>query len=1818
MDAQTAAAYPGFSTEINEGGLDARFNPTSSIVSDIVGGVAASVVDFGASVWNSLPMTPEVQTSELLSKISDNALRVYNENPDTIETASFIGGLFAPAGLALKGMKMLRDGSKAVNWFTAAGKAEDSAKVAKLFAEAGPASRSYKTAVRELYGKAAANQVLDAAAAEFAVLSTMNAHPMMEDYMADPVKNFTISLAGGAVLGAGIGHIADRYLVKQLGGKLTEEALTTIRENMRIVEPGMTNSVALQSHYINIASLTNIIDEGIKAGKNTTNDLTLSIADKMRTQAVNAQMEVFDEMISPAMRSLPVEQKKVIMDQIGNAFEMHGVNDVRFITQEEAVSKGFIKADLSTVTTNKPVLTKTRTNQKGVTITNEVGAIYYPDLGLYAPMGSQVHYGNASVVVSDLEKAVKRLSPTSHQNPNFDSSIELMATSAPIAQANLVGQIAKYADMPAKQFEKTLISNSDLDSITAIIHKLRVDPTLANAKVKVADKGSLYKSQISQTVSTQGPLTQKYTEAVSRIVNNAELDKRNHFNVQTDGAVKASSLRVLESWINGRTWPLHTGSTAFLARGYARLGALEFIQQAEKAVAAAKAAGDPTLAADSEVFLRGYNAFKDIYESNASKKFRAEMRKVSDNGYVYLYRGTDTSVIKGSAPLESMTTDFAKAKEFAKASDGIVNVYKIDVDDIIAVYKDIPGQAANHTEIMVRSSARDARVSMDRSGAITYQQGTSSRIVTKANATHEMDLPGLVKYARTERAERLDAMIANGLPPETIALRTNTPTYVVEAYMSDASAGPQVLERILAGMKNKGIGGVDYETGAMISTLDQAKAALDVTKKPLVLTGNLKKNPYIEGHANLDNKMLKQINDDFIRTVLAGSSSTLVKEWGNFMAENETMFQMLTQQLGKVNQELAGNRFFNSADFWARNMGEVGPIASAIGKYTQRMSNSMIGRVATPIKDAMSTISTDQAAVVEFTTFKNLNDSLSGYRKFDPATGRLMRQVEKEVEVNGKMKKQMVFEAVQFNGSDYVVATPAVRNLIIEMQSQSRELRDLHNSVRKIKGERDINDIGLWIPSFNPANKLIAYLHDISTQETKIIWANNMDEYTAAVKRHKDYIAESGESNLRVIERGEEQEMWSKLNGKMDPVHMQRADVGELKKGSAAAADIRANLDIFGEIIGGYEHYITTQSRNLVEITMSDTTFTLDRMSKINQWGFEGQPLSKVAKAIKQPKDPAESLKNLLTGSTSVAEYTHWKDFNTSFETGLSFAINGMTKAWDTATAPLKKTFFGGKKELTPEALAKLDYQKLVIDMKNRGITNPWEKLDEATAVERYSVARLEDAPDISKRIVYAGNALAATVALRIGEVAQPLVNIMSLPILTHLAAAQNMPATFMGVQKGTAKVGTVQIMYEGMRASNSPQWVALGKKWEAAGYFDQMVSEANDTLHMSRSLDKGAIAATERALDSNLVRILSKGADFSETLVRRQTMFTGAVLAKRLYPELDDTGVTIFARDFMDKAVGNFHAPQRPVLFQGTLGVALGLFQTYSLTLAQSMYRHLELKNFKELATGALLQSTIFGTSSMPGFAAVSNMIGTHFSEDHVDLETGTFRAVQDNMAEMILYGLPSQLGVGTHTRGDANFRIPGLTGDSVVAINFAKQFTQSVQQMADAVGNADKSIPQAFAEALSMQALSRPLARGAEALMGYSVTREGNTVQTPEEVWTLSGIIARAIGTRPLEEIKLRNAMHMNSFYGSLDYDRRQELMKEIKTRIRAGTLNESDVAEASLKYLATGGTPTGWRSAYARALGSEQTDGKEVLLDKLRPDSPLNYMINSLDGY
>jgi hypothetical protein len=263
------------------------------------------------------------------------------------------------------------------------------------------------------------------------------------------------------------------------------------------------------------------------------------------------------------------------------------------------------------------------------------------------------------------------------------------------------------------------------------------------------------------------------------------------------------------------------------------------------------------------------------------------------------------------------------------------------------------------------------------------------------------------------------------------------------------------------------------------------------------------------------------------------------------------------------------------------------------------------------------------------------------------------------------------------------------------------------------------------------------------------------------------------------------------------------------------------------------------------------------------------------------------------------------------------------------------------------------------------------------------------------------------------------------------------------------------------------------------------------------------------------------------------------------------------------------------------------------------------------------ITQSALFGVGSLPGFENISQVIGDKFSDDNVDLTTGVYRATGDKMADFIMYGMPSNTPFGAtfSTRGDISPRFPSDLSQ-LVSVNAASQIFSSIGKMSESLSYQNEDMGRALMQSLSLQSLSRPIARAAELATGYSITGRGNTVQTPEEVYTFQGVASRVLATRPLEEQKTRDADHLNHVYGALDRDRREKAMNKLKTAVRGSNLSDKLIAEIADEYLRHGGSPQGWRSAVQTAIGTTDFTGKERLADKLKPNSPIHFMIDSME--
>jgi len=126
--------------------------------------------------------------------------------------------------------------------------------------------------------------------------------------------------------------------------------------------------------------------------------------------------------------------------------------------------------------------------------------------------------------------------------------------------------------------------------------------------------------------------------------------------------------------------------------------------------------------------------------------------------------------------------------------------------------------------------------------------------------------------------------------------------------------------------------------------------------------------------------------------------------------------------------------------------------------------------------------------------------------------------------------------------------------------------------------------------------------------------------------------------------------------------------------------------------------------------------------------------------------------------------------------------------------------------------------------------------------------------------------------------------------------------------------------------------------------------------------------------------------ADRTEEFVR----FVAARTADNIFSAAGFEGMDLQqqVRTFVNRVHGNYVSSQRPVAFQGPIGQAMGLFQTYQFNLMQQVFRHIENGDKKSLAILFGLQSSLFGLQGLPGFQALNTHIVGNASNnpDHTD----------------------------------------------------------------------------------------------------------------------------------------------------------------------------------------------------------------------------------------
>lgn len=509
--------------------------------------------------------------------------------------------------------------------------------------------------------------------------------------------------------------------------------------------------------------------------------------------------------------------------------------------------------------------------------------------------------------------------------------------------------------------------------------------------------------------------------------------------------------------------------------------------------------------------------------------------------------------------------------------------------------------------------------------------------------------------------------------------------------------------------------------------------------------------------------------------------------------------------------------------------------------------------------------------------------------------------------------------------------------------------------------------------------------------------------------------------------------------------------------------------------------------------------------------------------------------------------------------------------------------------------------------MEDVGLNAPYKTMED------YLVANEKMPRNLIKTSFQKANMWLATTVLRL-DFANSLVNIISTPIMlgTELASIRTLAArdpelvgalgqlTSVKVPGQAAAVpSTTHLIGQAIKNFFGAEKEILIARYRTNGDIKDVATLYHEVLDDLAYKPGRAPSEWSTKVD----KAIEKGAtitgnNFSEEFTR----FISADVMRQLSDPLVAKSVmtvqeqNAYISSFVNRVQGNYISSQRPVVFQGTTGAAVGLFQTYAFNVLQQLFRHMEDRNKRALLTFAGLQSSIYGMNGLPFFDAINqHLIGSAAGNTgHTDAYS-FLPAANKEIGDWLLYGTASAFPLfgekspALYSRGDINPRhlsilpvnpldIPAVSA-SIKLVGAIGGFGKQVAQGAD--------VSSSMLQALEHQGWNRPLAGFAQVLAGQTTTGKGSLISSANDLETTSmlsripermisfGGASRIFGARPMDEAVALNQLYRNKTYEAMDRARIDALGQAVKTKLANHQMPDAEeLDEFMTQYVKSGG--------------------------------------------
>lgn len=355
------------------------------------------------------------------------------------------------------------------------------------------------------------------------------------------------------------------------------------------------------------------------------------------------------------------------------------------------------------------------------------------------------------------------------------------------------------------------------------------------------------------------------------------------------------------------------------------------------------------------------------------------------------------------------------------------------------------------------------------------------------------------------------------------------------------------------------------------------------------------------------------------------------------------------------------------------------------------------------------------------------------------------------------------------------------------------------------------------------------------------------------------------------------------------------------------------------------------------------------------------------------------------------------------------------------------------------------------------------------------------------------------------------------------------------------------------------------------------------ETEYASLAKIFGETAQGKQGQFGNFVQKASMLADSSERMSRMISWGMGYKIAKDLGQFDDEKNAFIFANNFANDMIGNYSPKNKPIMFQGALGLPLGAFQTYMFNYYRQIFSYVERKDYRALAATYAAQASMFGAKSVPGFGAFNNaVLSNNNTGDTID--NRLHNKLSDTAYELLMHGSLSSIpaifgegGLAFYTRGSVDMtQLPPTPMDLQRSppFQFLTNTATGISRTIDNVLGAGGFSLQQQEEILANFSTNRAVKNIMEMAANAKTDQQGNVVALGTRDAIHVGTLL--LGSQPT---RIQNITEAYSGQRQVELNQqalRAKLNDHTRALMRGGEFDVGDLQDLVHDYTNSGGNP------------------------------------------